>query len=88
MTHMDIYQKLTKEEQEAILGPLFGFFFDGDVLVDENEEPFYGIASNKDYDLSTMRGIFDYTRRVGVKEGEKELQRKLQVALGIGYLGR
>jgi len=86
---MILEKKLTIEEQNEILGNLFGFQlkdYENDgrfILYDEEGLEFYGKDSNLKYDFSTLSGIFHYVNQIGIERGEYNKQLEIKRALGL-----
>jgi hypothetical protein len=92
---MDILKrKLTIEEQNAILQPLFGLEFidisekgvdqkPNFVLFDCDMEEFYAFDKNLKFDFSTLEGIFKYARYLGNVEGYGHCQFDFNSVLNI-----
>jgi hypothetical protein len=80
---MVLSKKLTQEEQEAILKPLFGLFFIEDVLHDEEGCEFYGMHVNDKHDLTTLQGIFNYQKFVSEEKGSRKKQLEIIKVLGL-----
>lgn len=87
-----ITRKLTKEEQNNILGVLFGFVFvnvdenEGKehwVLYDEDGNEFYGVTKNCQFNFSTLAGIFSYTAHRAKEQGYSDCQYAMRKVLGI-----
>jgi hypothetical protein len=87
-----IKDKLTIEQQNEILGSLFGFELvnisdKGEkehwVLYDDDGNEFYGTDSNCQFDFSTLAGIFSYTAHVAEERGFAECQFKIKSLLNI-----
>lgn len=80
---MLLSQKLSQEEQEEILNPLFGLTFHDDVLHDEDGYEFYGININDKHDLTTLQGIFNYQKFVSEEKGSRNKQLEIIKVLGL-----
>lgn len=80
--------KLTREQQQELLGTLFGFEFvdtgDGHwVLHDENGDRFYHHIESYQFDFSTLAGIFSYTAYRSRNQGHSNCQSEMRKVLGI-----
>lgn len=80
---MDLDKKLTIEELSPLLDHLFGFWFDGDVLMDSSGDEFYGLVSNDNYDLTTLKGIFEYHKHLHQYKGAEDFKRDLRRIIGV-----
>lgn len=87
-----ITRKLTKEEQNNILGVLFRFVFvnidenEGKehwVLYDEDGNEFYAKNENCRFNFSTLAGIFAYTAHRAKEQGYSDCQYAMRKVLGI-----
>jgi len=88
---MKITEKLPIEDQQSILADLFGFNLidDGEngeshfVLYDEDGYEFYGSEYNSQFDLRTLKGIYDYVRITANENGKLDKQYEIRRALGL-----
>lgn len=77
-------EKLTKKQRGEILNDLFGFTFNKNgTLIDDEGREFYGINNNCQFDFSTLAGIFSYTAYRAKNQGYKDAQYNICKALGI-----
>lgn len=80
---MILERKLTKEEQSELLNYYFGFYFEDDVLIDDDGNDFYGVSGNDKFDFSTLKGIFSYMIYVSEKQGYINAQCDIRKAIGL-----
>lgn len=84
---MILKRKLTKAEQRELLSKLFGFYFEGDVLIDDNGEEFYRFNGNAIFQFETLDGVFAYAvhraKMQGFRDGETHVRVHIRKALGI-----
>jgi hypothetical protein len=74
--------KLSVENQNYILGDLFGFSVDiTGVIYDDEGDEFYGYNANLVYDLSTLAGIIKYAQATSFKKGANDIIYKLNKLL-------
>ena len=74
--------KLSIEEQNYILGDLFGFSVDiTGVIYDDEGDEFHGYSFNDVYDLTTLAGIFKYAQATSFKKGANDLRNDLNKLL-------
>lgn len=76
-------KKLTREEQDSILEPLFGIRHekcgeDHYVLYDEEGDEFYGRNANCQFDFSTLAGIFSYQAHLMKLKGRNSIKAELE----------
>jgi hypothetical protein len=76
-------KKLTREEQSELLGTLFGFSFDGDILIDDNGNEFYATPYNCQFDFSTLAGVFAYAVNRAKNNGYSDCQHAMCKVLGL-----
>ena len=77
-------RKLSRSEQRELLEQLFGFHVAVDgVVLDEWHDEFYGLNSNDKYDLSTLKGIFEYQKDIATERGRRYQQSDIRKALGL-----
>ncbi len=76
-------KKLSRKKQSELLETLFGFYFENDILIDDNGDEFYGTGSNCQFDFSTLAGIFSYTAHRAKKQGYADAQSRMRQVLGI-----
>jgi len=83
-------QILRRDDQKSILNDLFGFNFESVaedeerwVLYDEEGNEFYGSNENRQFNFSTLAGIFSYIAYRAKKEGYADCQREMRKIIGI-----
>lgn len=82
-SEITLHTKLSIKEQESILSELFGFSFDGNVLIDDDGREFYGMNINDKFDLSTLNGIFTYAINRAKNQGYIDCQFNIRHHLGL-----
>lgn len=89
---VDFTRIMSIDEQDTFLSELFGYnFIDVSdpgrpphyVLYDENGDEFYGKKENKQFDFSTLPGIFSYIAYRAKQDGYLSAQSNMRKALGI-----
>lgn len=84
---MILKKKLTEYEQTQLLSGLFGFHFEGDILIDDDGQEFYGFDKNARFDFTTLEGVFAYAffraREQGFADGKLQVQNSIKTALEI-----
>jgi hypothetical protein len=77
-------EKLTKKQRGEILNDLFGFTFNKNgTLIDDEGGEFYGTYGNCQFDFSTLAGIFSYTAHRAKNQGYEEAKHEIRKALGF-----
>jgi len=76
-------EKLTRDQQFEILNTLFGFYFDDDILIDDDGDEFYSYSPNCEFDFTTLAGIFSYCAYRAANKGYSNALYDVRKALGL-----
>lgn len=91
---MEITDKLSIEQQNKILEPIFGLKYENInedlpeldehyILFTQDGDEFYGIKKNEAFDFSTLAGIFSYASYTWKNIGYFDAQHQIRKVLGL-----
>lgn len=76
-------RKLTREEQAELLDYYFGFYFEDDVLMNDDGNEFYRIKGNEKVDFTTLQGVIAYLGKEIERQAIADTLRDIRKVFGI-----